>query len=108
MDRRHFPVPNVTIHMATPFEFGLLVMVALAALAVYVLLKIVKPLIINAVLGLIVLLAAGFLGFPIDISWVVVLVVAIGGIPGALLVLLLAYFGVLFSPAALAPLVALL
>ncbi|MFB6085670.1 MAG: pro-sigmaK processing inhibitor BofA family protein [Halodesulfurarchaeum sp.] len=87
--------------MATPIELGLLVFVAVAVILAYIVLRALKPLIVNAVLGLIVLAIAGFLGFEVAISPIVVLVVAVGGIPGALLVLLLAYFGVLFGPAAL-------
>ncbi len=88
--------------MATPIEFGLLLLVAVAVIAAYVVLRALKPFIINAVLGLIVLAIAGFLGFDVAVSPIVVLVVAVGGIPGALLVLLLAHFGVLFGPAAAA------
>ncbi|MFW6004766.1 MAG: pro-sigmaK processing inhibitor BofA family protein [Halodesulfurarchaeum sp.] len=86
--------------MATPIELGLLLFVAVAVIVAYVLLRAIKPFVINAVLGLVVLLIAGFLGFEVAITPIVILVVAVGGIPGALLVLLLAYFGVLFGPAA--------
>ncbi|MBS3760289.1 pro-sigmaK processing inhibitor BofA family protein [Halodesulfurarchaeum sp.] len=86
--------------MATPIEIGLLLLVAVAVIVAYVVLRALKPFIINAVLGLLVLAVAGFLGFEVAVSPIVVLVVAVGGIPGALLVLLLAHFGVLFAPAA--------
>ena len=86
--------------MATPIELGLLLIVAAAVLVAYLILRALKPLIVNAVLGLVVLAIAGFLGFEVAITPIVVLVVAVGGIPGALLVLLLAHFGVLFGPAA--------
>ncbi|MDZ7850012.1 MAG: pro-sigmaK processing inhibitor BofA family protein [Halodesulfurarchaeum sp.] len=87
--------------MATPIELGLLLLVAVAVIVAYLLLRAIKPFIINAVLGLVVLLLAGFLGFEVAITPIVVLIVAVGGIPGALLVLLLAYFGILVGPAAL-------
>ncbi|MFB6266482.1 MAG: pro-sigmaK processing inhibitor BofA family protein [Halodesulfurarchaeum sp.] len=87
--------------MVTPIEIGLLLAVAALAFGAYVVIKVVKPFIVNAVVGLVVLLIAGFLGFPVDVTPIVVLVVAVGGVPGALLVLLLAYFGVLFHPAML-------
>ncbi|MFW5965796.1 MAG: pro-sigmaK processing inhibitor BofA family protein [Halodesulfurarchaeum sp.] len=87
--------------MATPIELGLLVAVAVAVIVLYVLLRAIKPFVINAVLGLLVLAVAGFLGVEVAITPIVVLVVAIAGIPGALLVLLLSYFGVLFAPAML-------
>ena len=89
-------------------EIGLLVAVALAVYVAYRILRAIKPFIVNAVLGLIVLLIASFFGFKVAVTPIVVLIVAIGGIPGALLVLLLAYFGVLFSPAMIAPALGLL
>lgn len=90
--------------MVTPPELGVLAVVVVALLIAYTLLKVVKPFIVNAVIGLVILLVAGFFGFGVNITWIVVLVVAIGGIPGALLVLILAQFGVLFEPALLVPL----
>jgi hypothetical protein len=103
-----FPgVAYLWVLMATPIELGLLLFVALAVITVYVLLKIVKPLIVNAVVGLIVLLAASLLGFGVNITWVAVLIVALGGLPGAILVLLLGHLGIMFQPAMVLPLVAL-
>jgi C4-dicarboxylate transporter len=87
--------------MATPIELGLLVAVAVAVVLAYLVLRALKPFIVNAVLGLIVLLIAGFLGVEVAVTPIVVLIVAVGGIPGALLVLLLAHFGILFGPAAI-------
>mgnify|MGYP000636181560 CR=1 FL=1 len=86
--------------MATPIELGLLLVVAIAVIAAYLVLRALKPFIINAVLGLIVLALAGVLGFEVAVTPIVVLVVAVGGIPGAILVLLLAHFGLLFGPLA--------
>ncbi|MFB6114002.1 MAG: pro-sigmaK processing inhibitor BofA family protein [Halodesulfurarchaeum sp.] len=93
--------------MVTPLEIGLLVLVAAVIFGAYAIIKVVKPFIVNAVIGLVVLAIAGFLGFGVNITWVAVLIVAIGGIPGALLVLLLGHFGILFSPVGLLPLVVL-
>lgn len=90
--------------MATPIELGLLVFVALAVVTIYLLLRIVKPLIVNAVVGLVVLLAASVLGVGVNITWVAVLVVALGGVPGAILVLLLGHLGFMFEPAMALPL----
>ena len=90
--------------MASPIEFGLLALVVLFLVGAYVLLKAVKPLVINAVVGLIVLWLAGWLGFGVVVTPVVVLIVAFGGLPAAILVILLARFGLLFDPALLAPL----
>ena len=89
--------------MVTPIEIGLLLAVAALVFGAYVVIKVVKPFIVNAVLGLLVLFVASFLGFSVSVNWIVLLIVALGGIPGALLVLLLAWFGVLFSPALLVP-----
>jgi hypothetical protein len=87
--------------MVTPLEIGILLVLAALVVGAYAVIKVVKPFIVNAVLGLIVLFLAGFLGFPVSVTPIVVLVVAVGGIPGAILVLLLAHFGVLFHPALL-------
>ena len=86
--------------MATPFELGLLLAVAAVVLGAYLVLRVLKPFVINAVLGLLVLAIAGFLGVEVAVTPIVVLIVAVGGIPGALLVLLLGHFGLLFGPAA--------
>lgn len=93
--------------MATPIELGLLLVVVAAVVGIYLVLKLVKPLIINAIVGLIVLLGASFLGFGVNITWVAVLIVALGGLPGAILVLILGHLGVMFEPALLAPMVGL-
>ncbi|UWG46519.1 Membrane protein, BofA family [Halanaeroarchaeum sp. HSR-CO] len=90
--------------MVTPPELAVLGVILVALLVAYTLVKAVKPFIVNAVLGLVVILLAGFFGFGVNITWVVVLVVAIGGIPGALLVIILAQVGLVFDPALLAPL----
>ncbi len=75
-------------------------LVALALIAVYVTMKVVKPLIINAIVGLVVIFAVDFMGFvEVELGLLAVAIVAIAGIPGAILVLLLAYLGVAFAPA---------
>ena len=89
--------------MVTPLEIGLLVLVLVLLFGAYRLISAVKPLIINAIVGLIVLGVAGWLGYGVVITPVVVLIVAFGGLPAAILVLLLAYFGVLFDPALVLP-----
>ncbi len=78
----------------------MLVFVALALVAVYVTMKVVKPLIINAIVGLLVIFAVDFLGFvEVELGLLAVAIVALGGVPGAVLVLLLAYLGLAFAPA---------
>ena len=88
--------------MVTPLEIGLLILVLVVVFGTYRIVKAVKPLVVNAVVGLVVLLIAEFLGFGVAISPVVVLIVAFGGLPAALLVILLAYLGILFQPAMVA------
>jgi hypothetical protein len=43
------------------------------------------------------LVVASFLGIGVEITPIAVLICAVGGIPGALLVILLAYLGVAFA-----------
>lgn len=93
--------------MLTPLQTGLELQIALLAIVlvalfgVYKILKTVKPLVINAVLGLVVIGVAGFFGFGVQITPVLVLLVAFGGIPAALLAIVLAEFDVVFEPALL-------
>lgn len=65
----------------------------------YILLKIWtrygKYLAVNSILGLIVLALANFLGIPVPINLVTLLVCAAAGIPGALLVILLFVLGII-------------
>ena len=56
----------------------------------------VKPFVANAVVGLVLLLIADALGYGVAVTPLVLLVVALAGGPGALLVLLLHAFGVAF------------
>jgi len=91
--------------MVTPIELGLVVLVLALLFGVYRVIKAVKPLIVNAVVGLIVLFAASFVGYGVTITPVVVLLVAFGGLPAAILVILLAQVGIIFEPASLLPLV---
>ena len=66
--------------------FALIVMV----IVVYLVFKAVKHLIVNSILGLLVLLAANFvLGLKIAYTWIVILICAIGGVIGAVIVILL-------------------
>ena len=85
--------------MVTPLEIGLLVLVLVLVFGAYRIIKAVKPLIVNAVVGLVVLALAGWLGYGVVITPVVVLLVAFGGVPAAILVILLAYLDVAFEPA---------
>ena len=87
--------------MATPVELGLVVLVLALLVGAYLLMKAIKPLIVNTVVGLIVLFLASWLGFGVSIDLVVVLIVAFGGLPAAILVIVLAQLGIVFDPALL-------
>ncbi len=79
------------------FEIGILLLVILAVVIVYLILKAAKYFIVNTVLGLIIL-ALGNIIFKLGVAYSIpaILVVAIGGIPGAILVILLHILHVAF------------
>ena len=79
------------------YELIILVLAVVAVVVVYYVLKSVKYLIVNTIMGLI-LLAAGNLVFNLNIPYepIVILVCALGGIPGAILVILLHVIGIAF------------
>ncbi len=89
--------------MVSGLELGLLAVVVIALVGAHRAIRTVKPLIVNAVVGLLALLVAGFVGFGVSITPIVVLIVALGGLPGAILVLLLAHLDLLFEPLLLLP-----
>ncbi|MGZ4910240.1 MAG: pro-sigmaK processing inhibitor BofA family protein [Halobacteriota archaeon] len=53
----------------------------------------ISYLVVNSIFGLIVLALAKYLGLPVPINWITVLICALAGIPGALLVILLYWLG---------------
>ena len=83
--------------MVTFFEIVLLLAVLALLLGAYRVVRALRPFIVNAVVGLLVLVIASALGASVDVSPLVVLVCAVGGVPGAILVLLLAYLDVAFA-----------
>ena len=79
------------------YELIILLIVVLAVIAVYYILKSVKHLIVNTILGLILLVIANtVLKLGISYSALVLLVCAIGGIPGAILVIVLHILNIAF------------
>jgi len=70
-------------------EIIVLIFAILAAIVIYRILKAVVPLIINSIVALIVLLSLNSIGLGIEISIWSVLTVAIGGVPGLILVVAL-------------------
>ncbi len=78
-------------------ELIILFLVILAVIAAYYFLKTATHLIVNTVLGLIILVLGNII-FKLGIAYTIpaILVCALGGIPGAILVILLHVFGVAF------------
>lgn len=118
VQRTRRPRENVSLHgpkgftaarrigdMVTTTEIALLLLVLALLFGAYRILKTVKPLVVNAIVGVIILFVANVVGFGVQITPIAVLVCAIGGVPGAVLVILLAYLDVAFA-ATLAPLAA--
>ncbi|MFB6299133.1 MAG: hypothetical protein ABEH65_02620 [Halobacteriales archaeon] len=82
-------------------EIGLLVVVLIALFAVYWVFKAIKPLIINTIVGLLILGLASLVGFGVQITPLMVLIVAFGGVPAAIVIIALAQLGIFFEPALL-------
>ena len=90
--------------MVTATEIGLLILALALLFGAYRIINTIKPLIINAIVGVIVLIVANLAGLGVAISAVAVLVCAVGGLPGAVLVILLSVLEVAFV-GTIAPLV---
>jgi len=83
----------------TGLEVLLLILVLLLVLAAAQLVAIARPFIVNAVGGLVVLyLAQVVFGVTVAVSPLTIGVVAVGGVPGSILVLALSLFGIAFVP----------
>ncbi|MFC7008844.1 pro-sigmaK processing inhibitor BofA family protein [Halalkalicoccus salilacus] len=87
--------------MVTALELGVLVVAIALLLGSYRIIHAVRPFIVNAVVGLLALILAALFGYGVEITPIVLLIVAIGGLPGAILVALLAYLGIAFTPVVL-------
>jgi hypothetical protein len=77
-----------------------LVIIAFAAV-VYFVIRNIGHLVINSIVGLLTLLAVNYFhlmqyaGKPdIDVGWITIIICALGGLPGAVLVILLSLFGI--------------
>lgn len=78
-------------------EIIILIVAIVAAFLLWKVLKTVKNMVINTIMGLIVLVLANLvLGLEIAYSWIVILVCAIAGVVGALLIIVLNYLGIVF------------
>lgn len=67
-----------------------------------------RGLAVNAIVGLVILFVANLIGLGVQISIVTLLVCAVLGIPGAILVILLALFDIAFVAAMFPAILALL
>ncbi|PSQ15177.1 hypothetical protein BRD02_07230 [Halobacteriales archaeon QS_8_69_73] len=90
--------------MVTTTEIGLLILALALLFGAYRIINTIKPLIINAIVGVIILIVANVAGLGVAISAVAVLVCAVGGLPGAVLVILLSILDIAFA-GTIAPLV---
>ncbi|ELY36622.1 pro-sigmaK processing inhibitor BofA family protein [Natronorubrum tibetense] len=80
-------------------EILLLVLVLVGVLLAATIVRAISPFIVNAVVGLLVLfLANAVFALPIAVTPVVLLIVALGGVLGAIAVIVLALFGIAFVP----------
>ncbi|TGC08942.1 pro-sigmaK processing inhibitor BofA family protein [Methanolobus halotolerans] len=78
-------------------EILILIVAIIIAFVLYKLLKTATKMAVNAILGLIVLIVANaVLGLGIAYSWIVILICAIAGVVGALLIILLSYLNIAF------------
>ncbi|WP_342303860.1 pro-sigmaK processing inhibitor BofA family protein [Methanolobus sp. ZRKC5] len=78
-------------------EIVILIVAIVAAILLWKVLKTVKNMVINTIMGLIVLVVANLVfGLEIAYDWIVILVCAIAGIVGALLIIALSYLGIAF------------
>ncbi|WP_407355078.1 pro-sigmaK processing inhibitor BofA family protein [Methanolobus sp. WCC5] len=78
-------------------EIIILVVAIIAAYLLWKVLKTVKNMVINTIAGLIVLVVANLaLGLEIAYTWIVILICAIAGVVGALLIIVLNYLGIAF------------
>jgi SigmaK-factor processing regulatory protein BofA. len=79
-------------------EISTLVLAIIIAVVLYEILENGTQLAMNAVFGILVLLAAKLLfGLQIAITLLTILICAIGGIFGAFLIIILNYFGIAFT-----------
>ena len=76
----------------------MLVVAILVLIVLYLLVKLGarygKYLAVNSILGIIVLALANFIGLPVPINVITMIICALAGIPGALLVILLFVLGI--------------
>ena len=78
-------------------EMWVFVLAIIAAVILYKLLKTVKKMMINTVIGIVILVVGNIaLDLGIAYSWIVILTCAFSGAFGAILIILLKYLGIAF------------
>ncbi len=78
-------------------EIGTLIVAIIAAFLLWKILKTVKGMVINTIAGLIVLVIGNTVfGLGIAYTWVVILICAVAGVIGALLIMALSFLGIAF------------
>jgi hypothetical protein len=95
----------VPLQVEIGLAVALLIAVVVAVYGVFKIIETVKPFVVNTVLGLVVIVLAGVFGFGVQITPVLILLVAFGGLPAAVLAIVLAEAGLVFEPAVIVPLV---
>ncbi len=80
--------------MIAMIELGLVLLIIAIIFGAFIILRSIKHFIFNAIIGLIILfLANTFAGLGIGYSWLVILICAIGGVLGAVLVIIIHIMG---------------
>lgn len=85
--------------MVTPVEVGVVVLAVVGLLFAQRILSSIKALVTNAVVGIIALIVASWFGFGVALTPLTLVVTALAGVPGAILILLLSHGGIAFAPA---------
>ncbi|MGA9098335.1 MAG: pro-sigmaK processing inhibitor BofA family protein [Methanotrichaceae archaeon] len=75
-------------------DLGLVILIIAIIFGLFIILKSFTHFIVNAIIGLVILfLANTFLGLGIGYSWLVIIICAIGGVLGAVLVIIIHLLG---------------
>jgi hypothetical protein len=76
------------------YDAGIILLFIVIVFGAFLILRSLKNFVLNAIMGLVILILANAVaGLGIGYSWLVILICGIGGILGALLVILLHFLG---------------
>ncbi len=76
------------------YDTGLVLLLIVIVFGTFLILRSIKNFVINAVMGLVILILANAVaGLGIGYSWLVILICGIGGVLGSFLVILLHFLG---------------